>query len=102
MTLTAQQAIQVNDFIQNANKSFNAFEAIQKFPFLKEIAEWTKENTSTRGMSPIVTFLFVGGDFHSQTADYDEASDFLMDTDNSQGFQVNYLTGLMVSPFQEK
>ena len=96
MKITAQQAETINAYIQNLRGKFiNSNVTLQKFPELQPVSDWSKNENRKFGVATLYC-LFVDGKFSHQTDNYDDASDFLMDTENSQGFQFNYLQGLSV------
>lgn len=96
MTLTAQQAETINTYIQQLRGKFiNSNVAVQKFPELQPVSDWSRNENKKFGVATMYC-LFVDGSFSHETNSYAAASDFLMDTENSQGFQFNYLLGLSV------
>ena len=93
----------VNDYIQQLRgKNIENSKAVAMFPELAEIVTASKEKEEAGKLAASFFALFVDGEFSFETWSYDDASDFLLDTPNSQGFQVSYLTGLSVCADQAK
>lgn len=94
----------INEYIQPLRGKFiDSEKAVSMFPELAEIVAASKESEAAGKMIATTFYvIFVGGDFSFSTWSYDDASDFLLDTENSQGFQINYLTGLSVCADQSK
>lgn len=94
----------INDFIQPLRgKNIESEKAVSMFPELAEIVAASKEKEAAGKMIASTFYaIFVGGDFSFSTWSYDDASDFLLDTPNSHGFQFSYLTGLSVCADQAK
>ena len=99
-----QSALEINNYIQPLRGKFiDSFKAVQMFPELAPIFAKSEELAQRpRRTNDAFFFIFENGQFSFETQDYDVASDFLMDTPGSQGFQVSYLTGLSVCADQER